>query len=282
MQTDSQENVLCRTEYDALQKVIVCSPAHMKIGKIINETQKHYETENIDSDIATKQHDGFIQVLKDYNIEVMEVSPQSHLHEQVFTRDIGFCIGDTLFTAKMGDKIRLPEVSQLEELLQEKNIEYKSFAQKSIEGGDVIVDGDKIWVGVSERTTFEAIDALRALLPQYDVIELPIAEKVLHLDCAFNCISPELALVYPKAFTELDLQRLKKHYQLIEVSDEEQFTLGTNVLSIGNKKIISLPENKEVNQQLRGLGFDVIEVEFNEIIKSGGSFRCCTLPLVRT
>ncbi|GGM30009.1 hypothetical protein GCM10011351_15170 [Paraliobacillus quinghaiensis] len=282
MQTDSQENVLCNTEYDVLQKVIVCSPAHMKIGKIINETQKHYETENIDSEIATKQHDGFVQVLKEHDIEVMEVLPQSHLHEQVFTRDIGFCIGKTLFTAMMGDKIRLPEVGQLKEVLHEQGIEYKSFAQDSIEGGDVIVDGDKVWVGVSDRTTFEAIDALRALLPNYQVIELPIAERILHLDCAFNCISPELALVYPKAFTDLDLQKLKKHYQLIEVNDEEQFTLGTNVLSIGDKKIISLPENNEVNKQLRGLGFEVIEVEFNEIIKSGGSFRCCTLPLVRT
>ncbi|WP_112182643.1 MULTISPECIES: dimethylarginine dimethylaminohydrolase family protein [Paraliobacillus] len=277
----SRGNVMCDTEYGILEKVIVCSPAHMKIGKIINETQKHYQTENIDTKIATEQHDGFVNVLKAHDIEVIDITPQIELHEQVFTRDIGFCIGDTLITAKMGDKVRMPEVSHLEDVLREQNIVYKSFAQESIEGGDVIVDGDKVWVGISERTTFEAADALQSLLPNHQIIKLPIADRILHLDCAFNCLAPNLGIIYPKAFTEIDLQKIKEHYELIEVSDEEEFTLGTNVLSIGNKKVISLPENKLVNQQLRDLGYEVIEVEFNEIIKSGGSFRCCSLPLVR-
>lgn len=282
MEISSRGNVMCNTEYSILEKVIVCSPAHMKIGKIINETQKHYQTENIDPEIATEQHDGFVNVLKAHAIEVIDITPHIELHEQVFTRDIGFCIGDTFITAKMGDKVRIPEVYHLEEVLREQGISYKSFAQESIEGGDVLVDENKVWVGISERTTFEAADALQSLLPNHQIIKLPIEERILHLDCAFNCIAPDLAIIYTKAFAELDLQKIKEHYQLIEVSDEEEFTLGTNVLSIGNKKIISLPENKLVNHQLRDLGYEVIEVEFNEIIKSGGSFRCCSLPLVRS
>lgn len=282
VQIDSSVNVHCHTEYGVLEKVVVCSPAHMKIGKVINETQKHYQLENIDTKVATEQHDGFVKVLKDHDIEIIDITPQVDLHEQVFTRDIGFCIGDTLITAKMGDKIRIPEVFHLEEVLREQNIIYKSFAQESIEGGDVIVDGDKVWVGISERTTLDAADALQSLLPNHQLFKLPIAERILHLDCAFNCIAPDLGIIYSKAFTKLDLQKIKEHYQLIEVNDQEQFNLGTNVLSIGNKKIISLPENNLVNQQLRDLGYEVIEVEFNEIIKSGGSFRCCTMPLVRT
>jgi N-dimethylarginine dimethylaminohydrolase len=53
------------------------------------------------------------------------------------------------------------------------------------------------------------------------------------------------------------------------------------VLSIGNKKILSLPVNKQVNKQLRNRGFEVIEVDITERIKSGGSFRCCSLPFLR-
>ena len=70
-------------------------------------------------------------------------------------------------------------------------------------------------------------------------------------------------------------------YKLIEVSEEEQFTMGTNVLSIGDKKVFSLPQNKQVNAQIRAHGFEVIEVDFSEIIKSGGSFRCCSMPVDR-
>ena len=75
---------------------------------------------------------------------------------------------------------------------------------------------------------------------------------------------------------------LKKHYDLIEISEQEQFTLGPNVLSIGQKKVISLPINQETNAALTARGYTIIEVDFSEIIKSGGSFRCCTLPIRRS
>ena len=68
---------------------------------------------------------------------------------------------------------------------------------------------------------------------------------------------------------------------LIEVSESEQFTMGTNVLSIGQKRVFSLPMNRDVNYQIRQHGYEVLEVDFSEIIKSGGSFRCCSMPIVR-
>ncbi len=101
------------------------------------------------------------------------------------------------------------------------------------------------------------------------------------MDCVFNVVSPDVALIYPKALTEKDIDLFASRYDLIEVSEEEQFQLGTNVLSIGNKRVISLPVNEKVNKQLSNKGFEVIEVDITEIIKSGGSFRCCTLPLLR-
>ena len=57
--------------------------------------------------------------------------------------------------------------------------------------------------------------------------------------------------------------------------------MGTNVLSIGENRVFSLPTNHGVNEQLRQHGYQVLEVDFSEIIKSGGSFRCCSMPLLR-
>jgi N-dimethylarginine dimethylaminohydrolase len=74
---------------------------------------------------------------------------------------------------------------------------------------------------------------------------------------------------------------LAKHYDLIHVEEDEQFTLGVNVLSIGNGKVISLPINKNTNKELKKRGYEIIEVDITEIIKSGGSFRCCSMPIVR-
>lgn len=103
----------------------------------------------------------------------------------------------------------------------------------------------------------------------------------MHLDCVFNIVSESEALIYPKALEPEEVEMLAKRYDLIEVPEDEQFTLGTNVLSIGRKTIISLPCNRHVNQQLSKRGYHIIEIDLSEIIKSGGSFRCCTMPLIR-
>ncbi|WP_058306047.1 dimethylarginine dimethylaminohydrolase family protein [Gracilibacillus massiliensis] len=270
-----------QNEYGSLEKVIVCPPIYMEIKKVINETQKFYENDNIDIEIATKQHQHFVETLKKHGVDVIELFTDPKLNEQVFTRDIGFAIGNTLYTAEMGRNIRKPEIDVLTQVLDQHAITYQTLKTRSIEGGDVIVAEDKVWVGNSERTTSGAITELQHHLPNKDVVALPIRDDILHLDCAFNLVSEEIGLIYSPAFKKEDVEKLHESYDLIEVADREQFTLGTNVFSIGDKKVISLPENEETNRQLFQKGFKVIEVEFSEIIKSGGSFRCCTLPIER-
>ncbi len=150
-----------------------------------------------------------------------------------------------------------------------------------IEGGDVLINENQVWVGNSYRTSKEAINQLRKFLPDMEIITLPFNGDYLHLDCVFNILSSYEGLIYPPAFSKEEVLHLKKHFDLIEVLDEEQFTLGTNVLSLGNKKVLSLPINRQVNNQLHKRGYQVIEVDITEIIKSGGSFRCVSMPLYR-
>lgn len=277
----AETQIACHTEYDVLKKVIVSPPTYMEISEVINETQKVYQSENINTKIAEEQHANFVKTMQDHGVEVIEIEPKPKLNEQVFTRDIGFTIGDKVRIGKMASKIRLEEIKYFKNLLEEHNIPYQDELIDSIEGGDVIIDQNIIWVGISLRTTKHAVAKLQEILPDYQVIDLPLAEGILHLDCTFNVVSPDLALAYRGGLSETDMDKIQSHYEVIEVGDEEQFTLGTNVLSIGNKKLISLPENKHVNQTLREKGFEVIEVPFNEIIKSGGSFRCCSMPVER-
>ncbi|PWU66970.1 hypothetical protein DLJ74_18515 [Gracilibacillus dipsosauri] len=261
---------------------MVCPPTYMRITNVINETQKFYKDENIDVEIANRQHEQFVRTLEEHGVKVLSIDPKEELNEQVFTRDIGFTIGDTVYISKMGSEIREHEVELLEEFLKNRNFNYMKLTTPSIEGGDVVLAGDRVWIGISERTTYQAVDALQEIIQDRKLMPIPISEDILHLDCAFNLLSEKEGLIYTSAFKQRELDRLMEMYDLIEVSDDEQFTLGTNVFSIGNKTVISLPENKNVNSELRARGYQVIEVEFSEIIKSGGAFRCCTLPIRRT
>lgn len=271
----------CANEYDVLKRVILCAPQYMTIREVINETQKEFEDEGIHIKTALEQHREFVRTLEVHGIEVILLPYHKKYPEQVFTRDIGFTLGQTIFVAKMAHDVRIGEEDVLKRWLEDEEMSYYSLAEDRIEGGDVVIDGKTIYVGLSNRTHQEAVDHLQGLLNQFDVKAIPFKEKYLHLDCVFNVISPDVALIYPPALTKEDIDLFSSRYELIEVSEEEQFTLGTNVLNIGNKKILSLPVNKQVNEKLRSRGFEVIEVDITEIIKSGGSFRCCTLPILR-
>lgn len=271
----------CMNEYDSLKKVVLCSPDFMTIKEPINETQKQYLKENIDTELAQKQHKVLVQTLRDLGIEVHLLPPQEKFPEQVFTRDIGFTLGHQVFVADMAHDVRIGEEREFITYLEHEKITYTNLVGDIIEGGDVLIDGNTIYVGISNRTNVEAIQHLQTLLPTYDVIEIPFTDTYLHLDCVFNIISPNEALIFPGEIDKDKAKFLASRYELIKVSEEEQATLGTNVLSIGEKRILSLPINKDVNEKLKDRGYEIIEVDITEIIKSGGAFRCCTLPLLR-
>ena len=271
----------CQSEYDVLRKVIVCEPQFMAIDEIINDVQKQYINDNINIDRALTQHHDFVAKMREEGVDVITLPANASFPEQVFTRDIGFTLGNQTFVSEMASSIRQGEETVLQKWLDTHHVPFQKLSQNHIEGGDVIIDGKTIYIGLSHRTSQSAIEQLKADLPDNEIIMVPFDPKYLHLDCVFNILSPTEALIFPEALEAQTLNLLASRYQLIKVSKEEQFTMGTNVLSIGNKKVFSLPMNHQVNEEIRRHGYEVIEVDFSEIIKSGGSFRCCTMPITR-
>ncbi len=274
-------SINCQSEYGTLQKVVVCEPQYMEIKEVINDIQKKYKDENINQSLALSQHQNFVHTLETAGIEVVNLPPNKDYPEQVFTRDIGFSLGNRLFISKMANPIRQGEESVLEKWVESNQASYQKLTNHPIEGGDVLVDGQQVYIGLSSRTRMESIQSLQKVLPMYDIIPIPFNPKYLHLDCVFNILSPSDALIFPTALDPNIVDMLSKRYNLIEVSEHEQFSMGTNVLSIGKNRVLSLPVNVDVNHQMRQHGYDVIEVDFSEIIKSGGSFRCCSMPIYR-
>ncbi|MEA1004325.1 hypothetical protein FOA26_06050 [Bacillus velezensis] len=272
----------CRSEFDALQTVILCRPEHMAIKDIINGTQKHFKQENINISVALKQHSEFIDILRSHQIEVVLLPADPALPEQVFTRDIGFVLGETAFISNMAASVRQGEEKVFQNLLDNKKIPYTRLKKANIEGGDILIADGTVYAGLSKRTDKAAVRELQEALPEMTVVPIPLKEDFLHLDCVFNMISETEALYCKNGLRQKEIDLLAERFEMIEVPEEEQFTLGPNILSIGTQTIISLPQHRHTNRELRKRGYTVIETEFSEIIKSGGSFRCCTLPLVRT
>ncbi|EGA90888.1 hypothetical protein GPDM_02780 [Planococcus donghaensis MPA1U2] len=284
MATTTKESLSAhsQSEYDPLRRVLLCPPRFMEIKDVINDVQKRYKDENIDVDKALHQHNTFVQALIENGVHTDLIEPSQKYPEQVFTRDIGFTIGDTVFISEMASDIRQGEEQELEKWMETHHVNFKRLAGHRIEGGDVIIDRDTVFVGVSSRTSKKAIQKLQAELRDFEIVPISFNEKYLHLDCVFNILSPTEALIFPEALDAATIRMLAERYTLIRVNEKEQFALGTNVLSIGDRKVFSQPQNMQVNKHLTARGFHVIEVDYSEIIKSGGAFRCCTMPLIRS
>ncbi|WP_430174290.1 arginine deiminase-related protein [Peribacillus simplex] len=112
-----------------------------------------------------------------------------------------------------------------------------------MEGGGILIDRDTIYVGISGRSTNDPIYVLQEEFPDFQIHAIPFSDQYLYLDCVFNIISKEDALIYIPAFSIESRLLLSSRYNLIEVDAEERFSMGTNILSIGNKTIMSLPNN---------------------------------------
>ncbi len=116
---------------------------------------------------------------------------------------------------------------------------------------------------------------------RFEVVPVQLKGPFLHLDVVFNLVGDNIALVYPSAIESSSFRLLKRRHKLIEVTADEQFALATNVLSLSPTDVVADSRNRRVNDILRDVGLNVIETDFSEIAKIGGSFRCATCPLLR-
>jgi N-dimethylarginine dimethylaminohydrolase len=157
-----------------------------------------------------------------------------------------------------------------------------------MEGGDILVDGERLFVGLSGRTNRAGVEWIkRTFGDAFEVIEVPLkspgeGEDVLHLDCAFNILDGNHAVIYPQGFKSIPGAMLRG-YELTDVNREEQQALVTNFLPLSPDKILTCdhPQCKRLSRLLMNRGKQVIEIPFDAAPATGGSLRCCTLPLVR-
>lgn len=152
-----------------------------------------------------------------------------------------------------------------------------------IEGGDVFVLGKDIFVGNSgNASSGRGIRWLQNNLgADYNVREVRLASKFLHLDCAFATLRPGLALACKEAFLD-GLPDYFKDWQVIDVPFEDaKNKLACNGLVLDDKTVLIAEELPRLAEQVSKAGQEVITTPFSAVFRWGGSFRCWHHPLVR-
>ena len=67
----------------------------------------------------------------------------------------------------------------------------------------------------------------------------------------------------------------------LKINQKEMYEGCSNIFSINKKTIVSDTTFTRLNKELERLNFLVEKVNYREISKFGGLFRCSTLPLER-
>ncbi len=246
--------------------------------------------------------EAFRLVLERHNVEVYRPENIPNLN-QIFARDISFVIDDKLVIPNIL-KARRREADAIEHILkripESQLLEMPEGARA--EGGDVMPNNGKIFVGYSEdedfakyktaRTNREGVEFLRESFPDWEVIAFELIKSdedprynALHLDCCFQPIGNAKAIVFPGGFKNPgDMDFIRDYYgieNLIVIDREEMYHMASNVFSISPEVVVSEKRLTTFNDRLRDHGFYVEEVPYYEISKQEGLFRCSTLPLRR-
>ena len=284
-------HLMIKSETSRLQSVIIGLPDnfHLILPEVVNETQRrfYFGLEHPDRDKIIEEYASFRKCLEQRQVEVFQPTLEPSVPDQLSPRDIAFVIDETIVLARMAKKSRVNEWRGLKNLLDQLPPHKVTWPPNDakIEGGDVIFDRGRIYIGIGQRTTVAGARFVAEKFPQYEVVvtelsKLSDGEDVIHLNCVFAPVGHRSALIYSAGFRIVP-ECILSDYDLIEVTKSEQELLAPNILSVSPEEVISMQQFVRLNDELRRRGIEVIEVDFSETIKTGGSFHCGTLPLTR-
>ena len=273
-------------------RVLMCSPDYFDIVDVKNvHMQGHIG--NTDKAQVNAQwqslKDAYDALLTNIVLDEVSVIPGAEGCE-----DMVFCANQTLpwkmedgsevvVMSRMRHESRQREVPYFEEFFKNKGFKPLHFNNvKMFEGmGDVIPHPGKrlLYGGYGHRTTAEAYDELATML-QTPVVALELINpKFYHLDTCFVPLSKDSVMLCKEAFTEEGLAMIRqlftKVYYIPEYEAEKYFSLNAHAFDAHGTKTAILQKGSAITVDvLKQEGYNVVEIETGEFMKSGGSVFC--------
>lgn len=251
--------------------------------------------------LAQQEHDAFVNTLLGHGVEVVYhdaplpapggLSPgyadAIFVHDPVLMTDRGAVI------LRMGKSLRRGEEEAMARTLERLDVpvHYRLWGEATAEGGDLLwLDERTLCAGLGFRTNAAGLAQLGEALSGSGVELVPVQlpyfegpEACLHLMSLISLIDTDLAVVYQPLLPVPFYQLLQSRgIELIDVSDEEFATMGTNVLAIGPRNCLMLDHNRETMAALEEAGCRVATYRGDEMsLKAEGGATCLTRPILR-
>lgn len=233
----------------------------------------------VDTALALAQWDTLRRAYADLGHTVDLVTPRHGLPDMVYAANGGFVVGDTAVVARFAYPQRADEADAYADWMTAAGYRTVRTDHVNEEQGDLLLVGSTLLAGYGFRTDRRAHDEI-ATITGLDVTSLELVDpRFYHLDTALAVLDDATIAYYSPAFSDEARMRLTALFgDAIEVDSADAYVLGLNVVSDG-RHVVMPSAATGFADQLRRAGFEPIGVDLSELLKGGGSVKCCTLEL---
>lgn len=270
-------------------RVLMVRPDHFSIDYVINPHMEGF-VGKVNKAKAMQQWEQVRDAFAQTGMEVVEMEGKPGLPDMVFSanQSLPYCKPDgtkEVIMSIMNSPYRQPEVPHFANWYDE-----QGYTRHHLDGeilpifegmGDGIWHPGRrlLWGGYGFRTSKDAYDFIS------ETFEVPVVALALHkpqfyhLDTCFCVLNEDSVLIYPKAFQPEGLRLIRSLFaNVIEAPEEEALQqFACNATCPDGKHVIIQSGAKQTNKALKDAGFEIIEVETGEFLKSGGSVFCMKL-----
>lgn len=233
----------------------------------------HLARSPIDIRVARAQHASYEELLASLGCDVRRVAPAPECPDSVFIEDIAVVFDELAVITRPGAASRRIESEAVVEALSALRPLARVVAPGTLDGGDVLVVGRRIFVGRTGRTNDAGIAQLRdVLVPHgYRVTAVDVT-GCLHLKSAVTALDDAAIVLNP------DWVRAADFAPLSSIAVDPTEPMAANVLRVGDA-LVYADAYPRTRARLEARGYHVHLVDASELAKAEGAVTCCSLIL---
>ncbi|MEU6970753.1 dimethylargininase [Kitasatospora aureofaciens] len=260
------------------RRYLMCRPTYFEVSYSINPWMD--PAKPVDPELAVAQWEQLRRLYLDLGHQVDLIESLPGLPDMVYAANGATVIDGKVLGARFRNQERAAEGPAYQEWFRAHGYTDVLEPRHVNEGeGDFLVTGSWILAGTGFRSSPQGHAEAQEFFGR-PLISLELVDpRYYHLDTALAVLDDDEVMYHPAAFSpgsRAVLERLFPTAVLADEADAEVF--GLNAVSDGRHVV--LPQAAVgLAEQLRGRGFEPIGVDLSELLKGGGSVKCCTLDV---
>jgi N-dimethylarginine dimethylaminohydrolase len=260
------------------RRYLMCRPEHFEVSYAINPWMD--VSLGVDRALALRQWETLRRTYLDLGHEVEIIAPVPGLPDMVFAANGGLVVEGRALGARFTHAERRAEGPAYLAWLADAGLKDVTEPVHVNEGeGDFLVVGDLVLAGTGFRTDPGAHGEVQELFG-VPVISLQLVDpRFYHLDTALAVLDDRTVAYYPEAFSPGSRGVLQRLFpDAILASEDDAIVLGLNAVSDGRHVVLPTAATGLAGQ-LRERGYVPVGVDLSELLKAGGSVKCCTMEI---